>query len=78
MGELGKRFRQHMVLRGFAEATKESYEHAMVDLVRAYNGKSPDQLTDEQIQAHVASLTEHRGARSTSTSARTGVSFTAC
>ena len=60
MGELGRKFRQHMVLRGFAAATKESYEHAMVDLVRAYAGMSPDGLTCEQIQAHVTSLTEQR------------------
>ena len=60
MGELGRKFRQHMVLRGFAEATKESYEHALVDLVRAYDGKSPDLLTNEEIQAHVARLTSER------------------
>ena len=60
MGELGRKFRQHMLLRGFAEATKESYEYALVDLVRAYDGKSPDLLTNEQIQAHVARLTTHR------------------
>ena len=60
MGELGRKFRQHMVLRGFAPATKESYEHALVDLVRAYAGQSPDRLTCDQIQAHVTSLTEQR------------------
>jgi hypothetical protein len=30
MSELGKQFRQYMVLRGFAAATKESYEGAMI------------------------------------------------
>ena len=29
MGELGRRFQRHMVLHGFAEATKESYTGAM-------------------------------------------------
>lgn len=60
MGELGRKFRQHMLLRGFAEATKESYKYAMVDLVRAYNGTSPELLTRDQIQAHVASLATQR------------------
>ena len=36
MGELGRRFQRHRVLRGFAEATKESYTGAMLGLFRAY------------------------------------------
>jgi len=60
MSELGRRFRQHMVLRGFAAATKESYEGAMVALVRAHGGVSPDKLTRDQIQAHVAWLIGER------------------
>lgn len=60
MGELGRKFRQHMVLRGFAAATKESYESAMVDLVRAHGGTSPDLLTCDQVQKHVARLIEER------------------
>jgi integrase/recombinase XerD len=60
MGEMGRRFRQHMVLRGFAEATKESYEYALVDLVRAYEGTSPDLLNCAQVQAHVARLIGER------------------
>lgn len=65
MGELGRKFRQHMVLRGFAEATKESYEAAMVGLVRAHGGISPDQLTCEQVQAHLVTLIERKLAWST-------------
>ncbi len=34
MGELGRKFRQHMLVCGYAEATRESYEQAMVALVR--------------------------------------------
>jgi site-specific recombinase XerD len=49
-----------MVLRGFADATKESYEGAMVGLVRAYGGVSPDQLSCDQVQAHVARLIGER------------------
>ncbi len=60
MGEMGRKFRQHMVLRGFAEATKESYESAMIALVRAHGGTSPELLTCEQVQAHVAQLIGER------------------
>jgi site-specific recombinase XerD len=60
MNELGRKFRQHMVLRGFAEKTKDAYEHAMSELALAYGGVSPDLLTCEQIQAHVAHLIEER------------------
>ena len=60
MGELGRRFQRHMVLRGFAEATKESYTGAMLGLFRAYGGTPPDQLTCDQIQAHIARLIGER------------------
>ena len=40
MSELGKKFRQHMVLRGFSDKTVESYEHAIVDLLRPIRGES--------------------------------------
>ena len=60
MGEMGRLFRQHLVLRGFAKATKELYEHAMVDLVRAYGGRSPETLTCEEVQAHIVHLTTQR------------------
>lgn len=60
MSELGKQFRQYMVLRGFAEATKESYEYAMADLVRAYDRTSPELLSCAQVQMHVARLIDER------------------
>ena len=59
MGALRERFGQYMRLRGLAEQTQESYGRAMVDLVRAY-GVSPDQLSNEQIQAHLDRLTRER------------------
>ena len=52
MGELRERFGQYMRVRGFAEKTRESYDHAMVELTRAYM-VAPDQLSNEQIQAHL-------------------------
>ena len=60
MGELGRKFRQQMVLRGFAEATKESYEGAMVDLVRSYGGVSPDLLSCGQVRDHMERLITER------------------
>ena len=60
MGELGQRFTQYMVLRGFAEATKESYAGAMIGLFRAYDETPLDQLTCDQIQAHIARLITER------------------
>jgi site-specific recombinase XerD len=55
MGALRERFGQHMRLKGFADKTQDSYEHAMVDLVREYR-VPPDQLSQEQIQAHLDRL----------------------
>jgi integrase/recombinase XerD len=60
MGELGAKFRRHMLLRGYRDATKELYEAAMVGLVRAHGGISPDRLTCDQVQAHVARLISER------------------
>jgi site-specific recombinase XerD len=48
-----------MVLRGLSPKTIEGYQYAMVDLVRAYR-KSPDQLTNDQIQIHLQRLIEER------------------
>lgn len=61
MGALRERFRGHMVLRGLSPKTIESYDHAMVDLVRGY-GVSPDRLSNDQIQAHLQRLIEQRRA----------------
>jgi site-specific recombinase XerD len=45
-----------MVVRGFAEATRESYESAMVGLIRAHGGVAPDQLNGAQVQTHLARM----------------------
>ena len=60
MGEMGRLFRQHLVLRGFSESTKELYEYAMVELVREYGGRSPETLTLAEVQAHLVRLTTQR------------------
>ena len=60
MSEMGRLFRQHMVLRGFAEATKESYEYAMADLARAYEGTPPEALNCAQVQEHLARMIGER------------------
>lgn len=59
MGALRDQFLQYMRLRGFADKTVESYQRAMVDLVRAYK-VSPDRLNNEQIQAHLDHLIRGR------------------
>lgn len=60
MGELRERFRRQMVLRGFAPGTMSQYERAIVDMVKAY-GRSPDTLTNEDIQKYLCFLLEERG-----------------
>jgi integrase/recombinase XerD len=59
MAELRERFGQYMRLKGFAEKTQEGYLRAMVDLVKTY-GISPDQLNNDQIQAHLDRLIRER------------------
>ncbi len=58
-GTLRKRFCDHMVLRGLAENTQKSYLHAVVDLVRYY-GRSPDQLSNGEIQDYLVYLIRDR------------------
>ncbi len=41
MGEIGRKFRQHMLVCGYLEATRESYEQAVVALVRDYGVALP-------------------------------------
>ncbi len=61
MGALRNQFRQYMRLKGFAERTQDSYEYAIVDLTREYR-VSPDQLSQDQIQAHLDRLIRERHA----------------
>ncbi len=60
MGELRERFRREMVLRGFTPGTILQYERVMTELAKAY-GRSPDTLTNEEIQKHIQFLLEERG-----------------
>lgn len=55
MFELQGKFVQHMQLRGLAENTQEIYVWAMEELVNLYKAP-PEQLSKDQIQAHVANL----------------------
>jgi integrase/recombinase XerD len=59
MGSLRDQFHRFLVLRGLSPRTIDSYQGAMVDLVRAYR-VSPDQLSNEQIQEHLYQLGETR------------------
>lgn len=59
MDTLREQFRQHMRLRGLADRTQESYEHAMEQLAKAY-GMSPDKMTNEQIQMYLDRLIRER------------------
>ena len=55
MGELRERFRRQMVLRGFTPGTIYQYERAVAGMAKAY-GRSPDTLTNEDIQKYLCSL----------------------
>jgi len=56
---LRRRFCDHMVLRGFSEKTQEEYLEAVVGLVRHYR-RSPDQLSNGEIQAYLLYLIQDR------------------
>lgn len=61
MSPLRSRFCEYMILRGFSPRTHESYLHAMIELARYYR-RSPDQLSNEEIQAfliHVITVRHH-------------------
>ena len=55
MTPLREKYTRLLILRGFAERTKESYINAVAGLARHY-GKSPKELSDEEIQDYVFSL----------------------
>jgi site-specific recombinase XerD len=55
MSELRKRMNDAMVLRGFAERTKEAYLACVTALARHY-GRSPDTLDAEAIQKYLLHL----------------------
>ena len=52
MGELRSRMIRDMTVRGFAARTHKSYLAAVVRLAKHYR-RSPDQITDDEIQTYV-------------------------
>lgn len=57
--ELRTRFENYLILQRFSERTIESYVGAVYGLAK-HTGKSPDQLTNEQIQAYLLYLIKDR------------------
>ena len=59
MSDLRTRMDNDMIVRGKAEATRESYLAAVTALAKFYR-RSPDQLTDRQVQAYLLHLLKER------------------
>ena len=55
MGRLRERMIRDMTIRGLAEETQQAYVLAVLALARHYH-RSPDQLTDEQVQDYLLHL----------------------
>ena len=59
MTELRQRMEDDMVARGFAARTRESYLWAVTGLARFYR-RSPDQITEDAVQAYLVHLLRER------------------
>ena len=59
MGILRTRMEQDLVLRGRSEHTRRAYLRAVADLAR-YHHRSPDQLSDREVQQYLRYLIEER------------------
>lgn len=59
MTKLRRRMDDDMVARGFADRTRESYLWAVTGLARFYH-RSPDQISDAEIQAYLVHLLRDR------------------
>jgi len=59
MSELRTRMIRDMALRGFSPRTHEAYIAAVVKLAKYYH-RSPDQLSNEEVQAYLAYLIQER------------------
>ena len=59
MSPLRKQMQADMVLRGLAPRTQAAYLAAVAGLARHY-GRSPDQLTEEDVQRYLLHLIEER------------------
>ena len=53
MGELRIRMIRDMTVRGFASRTHHAYIAAVVRLAKHYR-RSPDQITDDEVQTYLA------------------------
>src|SRR3990172_12915507 len=73
MSELRSRMIRDMTLRGFSPRTHEAYIGAVVGLAKYYR-RSPDQLTNDEVQAYLAHLIRERK-RSWSTCAQAAHAF---
>jgi integrase/recombinase XerD len=59
MTELRRRMDDDMLTRGFADRTRETYLWAVTGLARFYH-RSPDHISDEEIQAYLVHLIRDR------------------
>src|SRR5437660_1941470 len=59
MSELRTRMIRDMTVRGFSPSTHEAYIGQVVQLAKHYK-RSPDQLTNEEVQAYLAYLIQER------------------
>ena len=59
MTELRRRMDDDMVVRGMADRTRETYLWAVTGLARFYR-RSPDQISDEEVQAYLLHLIRDR------------------
>ena len=59
MTELRRRMDEAMIVRGMADRTRETYLWAVTGLARFYH-RSPDQITDDEVQAYVLHLIRDR------------------
>ena len=59
MTELRRRMDEDMVVRGLADRTRETYLWAVTGLARFYR-RSPDQISDEEVQAYLLHLMRER------------------
>ena len=59
MAELRRRMDDDMVVRGMAVRTRETYLAAVTGLAKFYH-RSPDQLSDEEVQAYLRHLIQDR------------------
>jgi hypothetical protein len=59
MTALRQRMEDDMVVRGFADRTRESYLWAVTGLARFYR-RPPDQISDDEVQAYLVHLLRDR------------------